>query len=93
VLPQGLDLQKTQNTWASQLNPVIANQLVNGLLIKNVGLINGVTVVNHLLARQMQGWFIVDINAAVTTYRSQPMNDKTLTLTSSGVATCNLWVF
>lgn len=82
-----------QTQWATQLDPVISNQIVNGLLIKNVKLINGITVVNHLLGRQMQGWYIVDINANVGVHRSQPMNDKTLTLTSSGIAVCNLWCF
>ena len=93
ALPQGLDIQKMQNTWATALDPVIKNQLINGILIKDVSLINGITVINHRLSRQMQGWMIVDINAAATVYRSQPFNDKTLTLTSNAVALCNVWCF
>lgn len=92
-LPKGLDLLKTQTTWATQLDPVIQNQLVNGILISNINLINGVTVVNHKLGRKMQGWMIADINSAATVYRSQPLNDKTLTLTSNASAIANVWCF
>lgn len=92
-LPLRLPWDKAQDRWATEINPVIQNQLVNGLLILSIPLINGVTVVNHKLGRQMQGWAIVDINASASVYRSQPFNDKTLTLTSNAAATANLWVF
>lgn len=92
-LPQRLPLGQMQTTWAAQLDPVIQNQIVNGVLIKNVKLTNGITTINHLLSRQMQGWFIADINAAVNVYRSQPFNDKTLTLTANAAATANVWCF
>ena len=48
---------------------------------------------NHGLQQTMQGWMITDINAAATVYRSQPLNDKTLTLTSSAACTVDLVVF
>jgi hypothetical protein len=79
--------------WASTLNPIIANPLNGTTILKSIELTNGVTVVNHLLGRLMQGWFIVDINAAATIYRSQPMNNLTLTLTSSAAVTVNIGVF
>lgn len=82
-----------QSTWASQINPVLANPLVNGQLLTGQALINGVTVVNHLLSRQMQGWIIVDQDAAANIYRSAPLNTQTLTLTSNAATTIALWVF
>lgn len=87
------NLMLMQSQWASQINPVLVNPMTNMQILKNVKLTTGANVINHLLARAQQGWMILDINAAVTVYRSQPFNDKTLTLTSSGTATVNLGVF
>ena len=92
-LPQKLPLPLMQTQWAAQLNPLLDNPLSSAILLEGVSLNNGVTVVNHLLGRQMQGWFIVDINGAATVYRSAPMNNKTLTLTSSAAVTVNIGVF
>lgn len=86
-------LNQLQVKWRPILNPVIANELVNGFPITNIVLINGVTVINHLLGRKMQGWILTDVNGAATIYRSKPLNDKTLTLTSNALVTVNLWVF
>lgn len=98
LLPQfqGADdpvLQMMQNRWAAILNPVISNPLNVVTILESVSLVSGANTINHLLQRKMQGWFILDLNAAVTIYRSQPMNDKTLVLTSSGTAVCNIGVF
>lgn len=93
MLPQQLDLPKMQTTWAQQLNPVIANALVQGQQLNNIQLINGVTVVNHKLGRKMQGWIVVDMDAASIIYRSQPFNTLTLTLTSNAAVSISLWVF
>ena len=79
--------------WASVLNPIIANPMTNMMILKNIKLINGATTINHGLQQMMQGWVILDTNAAATIYRSQPLNDTTLTLTSNAVVTINLGVF
>jgi hypothetical protein len=79
--------------WASQLNPVLANPLINGHLIIGVNLFSGDNVINHLLSRMMQGWFIADQSSGVTIYRSAPLNGLTLTLNSSGTVIVSLWVF
>lgn len=93
TLPQKLTLDQMQNRWASLIEPTLSNPLVQGNILKGISLINGVTVINHLLSRMQQGWMIVDINAAATIYRSQPLNDKTLTLTSNASCVVNLYVF
>ena len=82
-----------QNKWASELNPLLNQPQNNGILLKNISLIAGQTIINHRLGKKQQGWIITDINAAATIYRSQPLNDKTLTLTSSAPCTVNLQVF
>ncbi len=93
MLPQKLPLPLMQTTWAQMLNPIIAFPPVQGTLLTNIPLINGVTIVNTLLGRKMQGWIITDTNAAATIYRSAAMNDKTLQLTSNAAVTVSIWVF
>lgn len=95
-LPQKLTLDMMQTRWASELNPVLNNPLIDGLLIEGISLSNGTTVVNHLLGRKLQGWFIVGINAAATVFDNQATNQMpqlTLSLTSNAACTVNLWVF
>jgi hypothetical protein len=94
-LPLNLTLPQTQTQWSGILNPVIANPIVNGLALTNVALIDGTTIINHTLARKMQGWFVTDINGAATIYRPalSPLNSQTLTLVSSAIVTVNLWVY
>lgn len=96
MLPQGLNLSQTQNTWATQLDPIIINPLVKGQLLTEVSLISGANVVNHKLGRKLQGWFIVGINGAAQIYDTQASNQMpqlTLNLTSNAAVLVNLWVF
>lgn len=79
--------------WASSLNPVLSNPLNNINLIQNIPLIIGKNIINHKLGQMMQGWFVVDVQGIATLYRSAPLNDLTLTLTSSAVVTISLGVF
>lgn len=85
--------QQMQTAWAAQINPVIANLLVNGQLLKDVAIVNGTTIINHKLGRVMQGWIITDIDGGSAIYRSQPFNNLTLTLVSGGNCTASIWVF
>ena len=92
-LPRGLSLPMMTSQWATALDPVIKNQLIQGNLISNISLINGVTTINHLLGRKQIGYIITDIDAAAIIFRSQPLNDKTLTLTSNAICTISVWCF
>lgn len=85
------DLQTTR--WKAILDPVLENPLNNVSILKNVELTTGSNSVNHLLGRVQQGWFLVDVNAPVTIYRSGDFNNKTLILTSSGDCTVSIGVF
>lgn len=96
MLPQKLNLPMMQVQWAQQLNPLISNELVQGLLLQQVPLVNGVTVVNHRLGRKLVGWMVVGIDGAATIYDSQATNQTpqlTLVLNSNAAVNCNLWVF
>ena len=92
-LTSNKELSLLQTSWQAQINPVLANPFVQGILIEDVALVNGSTVINHLLGRKQQGWVLVDISGAATIYRSQPFNSLTLTLVSSAAVTVNLYCF
>lgn len=93
ALTQKVPIALMQTQWASQINPIINNALVQGQILTDISLANGVTTINHKLGRKMIGWYIVDITGAATVYRSQPLNALTLTLTSNAAVTVALWVF
>lgn len=92
-LPINLTDSLQQTRWKSILDPLLANPLNNISVLENVSLTTGANTINHLLGRMMQGWLILDIDGAATIYRSEPMSDITLTLTSSANVTVNLGVF
>lgn len=92
-LPKQLPWSLAQTRWASEIDPVINNTLLQGILIKEVLLANGVTTINTTLGRMQQGYIVVDQDAAANIYRSLPLNEKTLTLTSDAVVTVALWLF
>ncbi len=87
------NLMLMQNRWSSQLNPLLANPLNDVSILKNVSLVAGTNVINHLLGKVQQGWFLTDIQGAATIYRSAAFNGLTLTLTSSAPVICNIGVF
>lgn len=86
-------LSLLQTTWKSQLDPMLSNPLNKVTILKSVPLASGTNVINHLLGRAQQGWFIVDIQGAATIYRSAPFNNLTLTLHSSAAVTVSIGVF
>lgn len=92
-LPKRLTLVQMQDQWASIINPLMARPANQSIILEPTTLVTGVNVINHLLGRNLQGWVIVDIDAAVTLYRSAPLNNLTLTLMASGPATVTLEVF
>ena len=82
-----------QNAWTKELNPVLAMPLNQGIMLEDITLQVGANVINHLLGRKMIGWIIIDQDAQASMFRSQPLNNKTLTLTSDAIVTLKLWVF
>ena len=95
-LPQNLGLQQTQNTWATILEPIVSNPIVNGLILKSVTLASGSNTINHRLGRKLQGWYIVRQRSAASVYDTQDSNqtpELTLTLESSAAVTVDIGVF
>lgn len=92
-LPTKIPYDLMLTRWASIINPVLSNPATNPSILKDVVLASGSNVIPHKLAQIPQGWFIVDINANVTIYRSAPSTINFLYLTASGAATVSIGVF
>ena len=85
-----------QTAWASKLNPVLANAITQGLLLKSVVLLAGANQINHKLGRALQGWLIVRSRSLASVYDLQDGNKTptlTLSLQSSATVTVDLYVF
>lgn len=92
-LPQRLTLVQTQQQWASQINPVLANPIANASILPGLNLTAGVNIISHKLGQLQQGWFIVDQQGPASIYRSAAFNNLTLQLTCSAAVTIDLAVF
>lgn len=92
-LPLKMPSDPIATRWKALIDPLLKNPLNGVQILEGVRLNAGITVINHLLGRMQQGWFITDINGAATIYRSKPLNGLTLTLTSSAAVTVNIGVF
>lgn len=93
ILSDNSSLNQVQTRWKSEIDPVLKNPFVNGLMLSLIPVISGTNVINHLLGRMMQGWTLIDINGSFTVYRSADFSNLTLTLTSNGAGIISLWVF
>lgn len=90
------DFQLLQNSWASQLNPLLDNPSLKSIILENIVLTSGTNVVNHKLGRKLQGWRIVRQRSAASVYDNQDANQQpalTLVLVSSANVSVNLEVF
>lgn len=92
-LSSKLDWELANPIWAQSLNPVLANPLSSTSILSNIVLKVGANVINHKLAHMQNGWFLTDVNAVATIFRSAPFNASTLTLTSSAAVTVSIGVF
>ncbi len=95
-LPQKLPLDQMQTKWAAEIDPVLKNPATNPVLLKSVHLVNGTTLVDHRLGKNLTGWMIVRIRAAATIYDTQdtnPHQDRTLRLVSNAAVVVDLLVF
>lgn len=93
---QSKDISLLQTTWSTSLNPVVNNPINQANVLKNVLITTGTNVINHLLGRKLQGWFIVGQNALASIYDQQETNQSpqlTLVLVSSANVTLQLAVF
>lgn len=90
------DLNQVQNNIAEVVEPLSRKEIISGLLLRGVELAVGDNFVNHRLNRELIGWEIVRLRAAVSIYDKQDTNSNshvTLSLNASAAVTVDLWVF
>lgn len=93
-LPQKLPYPLLVTSWAQTLDPIVANPILQGLLISDVALLaNTPKLIQTGLGRLQQGWFPIDKTSNTAIWRTQPFNAQTLTLESSANTTISIWVF
>lgn len=94
-LPKKLSWDMAQTVWGQELDPVLANLLIQGQLLVDMPLVNGTTVISHKLGRKPLGWFLVAPKAAGTVFQAASQLNPTLQLTliSNAALTTSIWVF
>lgn len=93
VQTEDRNINQLQQYIAQTVRPLLTNPFLSGNILIGIQLVNGVTTIPHGLNRMQQGWSVVDSNAAVTPFRTQPFNANNLVLTSTAAATVNIYVF
>lgn len=84
-----------QNKWGGILNPIIANPIVNGGILKDVQLQVGSNTINHRQGHKLNGYLVVGMkDAYAEIYSTQsPQPTLTLVLNASAATTVDLYVF
>lgn len=94
---QNKDLSLMQTKWKSVLDKLIANPLVQGLIINDIQIVSGhPNSINHMLGRALVGWLPISQDAQAELWDSQSTNQTpklTLLLNSSADVTVSLYVF
>lgn len=89
------DVMLLQTNWSSQINPVIGNPLVKGVLQTGIKLVTGINSINHRLGRNIQGYVVTGMHNNYSqifdTVSKTP--GLTLDLTSSVPVTIDIYCF
>ena len=92
-LSKKLDWEIANPLWASALNPIISNPIIQGKSLNGIFLSANISMtLSHGLGRLQQGVFITPFGNAVV-WVSQPFNSKTITLTASADVTVDIWSY
>lgn len=92
----GKDWSLLQTTWSSLIDPIIGRKQNQSNILSNVALVNGTTVVNHLLGRKLSGWKVILQDAKASIFDNQSTNqtpELTLVLVSDAATTVSIEVF
>lgn len=92
-LPLLKDFSLMLTQWKSALDPILANPIILGTQLSTISLSTIATTVPHKLGRTQLGWFITDINAAATIFRTGDFNASNMVLTASAPCIVDIWVY
>lgn len=89
------DMLLMETSWASQLNPVLSNPIIQGVLQKNITLSAGTNIINHKLGRTIQGYIITGMHGAYSQIYDTNSTTPALTilLNSSVTTTIDIYCF
>lgn len=88
------ELSLLQTSWGAELNPLLSNQLTDGIMLTSQPLISGNNVINHRLSRPIVGYIVIRKDSDVSIYDSNTSQPNlTFNLISSGPAIVSLYVF
>lgn len=90
------DMQLMQTKWASIINPVLKNTILDGVQLNNIVIAPGNNTINTTLGHPYQGWIVTDMQGAAVNLYSIPQANPSLNqlvLNSSNSATISLWVY
>ncbi len=87
------DLPVSMPRWKSELDPILANLLLQGEQITGVSLTTTPTVIPHNLHQVPKGWLLADQNADAVVFRTAPMTNQSVTLQATAACVVNLWVY
>ncbi len=97
INPADPDLNKVEKYFHEFAAQFLNNELLGGLLLRNVTLINGqVNTVEHKLNRPAIGWVVTRKNANANVWDEQAENQfpsRSLNLQCSADTIVDLWVF
>lgn len=86
-----------QTSWSQIFNPIISLPMLAQNTLTSVALLTGVTNnINHMLSRNLQGWFLIRKRGAADIYDTQdtnPQPSRTLQLITDADVTVDLVVF
>lgn len=82
-----------QTGWSSQINPVLGNPLVNGVLQKNIALSVGSNSINHKLGRNLQGYIITGMHTTFSQITDTTSNTPSLTLNLNSSAATSIDIY
>ena len=91
------DLQQLQNRIESSLRPILSRKELDTSLIEDISLTTGSeNLVEHKQGKEIQGWYVVSIDAAAHVYENTSTTadkKKYLSLNVSANATVSLLLF
>lgn len=89
-------LNQIQDNTAAVVNPIVANPILNGILITEVELTTGNNVINHKLGRPLEGWILVRQRSQADIWDDQDDNatpQYTLDLVTDADTSVDLYIF